>query len=331
MAESTFFHRGWALKGLAGEVCGGATSCPSALPVRPALCPLRPTWNSWPEPGPPRGHFSRARSSAGDIGPSHLCGRQSALTITTSLISLSPTDALDARGWGKQLLGSMECRSWGQGHLCHSSITVHPTGDPAGLQVSRRPSPGQTCRRHMPDVECKTRSPAVARPRRSASAQAHVCLRSPRHCSTRPGASESPTFRPLPAHPAHWLSLPRPLHSSGPCPPPSEPITLAAVGDPSLELQSQVRTLAVMDPSLPHPGANISHLGVGERRRSSPSPRESLPNTVWQEARALEVTAAAEDLPLCRWDPEASPEQGSWGQPELRLELQQSGVKVAQL
>lgn len=45
----------------------------------------------------------------------------------------------------------------------------------------------------------------------------------------------------------------------------------------------------------------------------------------------MEVTAAAEDLPRSRWDPEASLEQDSWGQPELWLELQQSGVEVAKL
>lgn len=70
---------------------------------------------------------------------------------------------------------------------------------------------------------------------------------------------------------------------------------------------------------------------MGEQKRSSPSPQESLPNAAWQEARAVEVTAAAEDLPRSRWDPEASLEQDSWGQPELRLELQQSGVEVAKL
>lgn len=84
-----------------------------------------------------------------------------------------------------------------------------------------------------------------------------------------------------------------------------------------------------MDPSLPFPGANTQ--GSGNREDLAPGPQESLPNTAWQEAQALEVTAAAEDVPLCRWDPEASPEQGSWGQPELRLELQQSGVEVAKL
>lgn len=153
--------------------------------------------------------------------------------------------------------GDRESRSRGQGHLYHGSNTVQPPV----TQLDSRCQDGRAEAKRAGNT-CWTwsaRPGAQRQPDLDRALEPGPCLPAVPTPLLHQAWGIQVTCLP-PVLPTGSVSLP--LHSSGPCPP-SEPIALAAVGDPSLELQSQGRTLAVMDPSLPHPGANRSHLGDG--------------------------------------------------------------------